>query len=95
MANEKILITGIEYKVRKLIESNELLKKENSKLELEVEVSSKKIEELYINIDNNQKELFKFTLANTLEIEFGVEEGRKKVDSLIEEIDRCIEVLSE
>jgi len=42
MANEKILITGIEYKVRKLIESNELLKKENSKLELEVEVSSKK-----------------------------------------------------
>jgi len=64
-------------------------------LELEVEVSSKKIEELYINIDNNQKELFKFTLANTLEIEFGVEEGRKKVDSLIEEIDRCIEVLSE
>jgi hypothetical protein len=95
MANEKILITGIEYKVRKLIESNELLKKENSRLELEVEVSSKKIEELYINIDNNQKELFKFTLANTLEIEFGVEEGRKRVDSLIEEIDRCIEVLSE
>ncbi len=64
-------------------------------MELEVEVSSKKIEELYINIDNNQKELFKFTLANTLEIEFGVEEGRKRVDSLIEEIDRCIEVLSE
>lgn len=95
MANEKILISGIEYKVRKLIEINELLKKENTRLELEAEVSKKKIEELHRNIEENQKELFKFTLANTIEIEFGVEEGRKRVDSLIEEIDRCIEVLSE
>ncbi len=95
MANEKILIAGIEYKVRKLIEINELLKKENSRLAGEAEVSAKKIEELNRIIDNNQKELFKFTLANTLEIEFGVEEGRKRIDSLIEEIDRCIEVLSE
>ena len=95
MTNEKILIAGIEYKVRKLIEINEFLKKENSRLESEIEVSTKKIEELNNNIENNQKELFKFTLANTLEIEFGVEEGRKRIDSLIEEIDRCIEVLSE
>lgn len=95
MANEKILIAGIEYKVRKLIEINELLEKENSRLETEAEVSAKKIEELYKKIEDNQKELFKFTLANTLEIEFGVEEGRKRIDSLIEEIDRCIEVLSE
>jgi len=95
MANEKILITGIEYKVRKLIEISDILKKENSRLEAEAEVSSKKIKELYKIIENNQKELFKFTLANTLEIEFGVEEGRKRIDSLIEEIDRCIEVLSE
>ncbi len=55
----------------------------------------KKIEELYIKIENNQKEIFKFTLANTLEIELGVEEGRKRIDSLIDEINRCIEVLSE
>lgn len=95
MANEKILISGIEYKVRKLIEINELLKKENNRLKQDAEVSLKKIEELYRNIEENQKELFKFTLANTIEIEFGVEEGRKRVDSLIEEIDRCIEVLSE
>ncbi len=95
MANEKILIAGIEYKVRKLIELNELLRKENAQLLEDSKVSSKKIEELNIKIEENQKEIFKFTLANTLEIELGVEEGRKRIDSLIEEINRCIEVLSE
>lgn len=95
MSNEKILIAGIEYKVRKLIEINELLKKENTKLTEESKVSAKKIEELNIKIEDNQKEIFKFTLANTLEIELGVEEGKKRIDSLIDEINRCIEVLSE
>lgn len=95
MADEKILIAGIEYKVRKLIEINELLKKENAQLTEESKVYSKEIEKLNIKIENNQKEIFKFTLANTLEIELGVEDGKKRLDSLIDEINRCIEVLSE
>lgn len=95
MSNEKILITGIEYKVRKLIEINELLQKENTQLTDESKVFSKKIEELNTKIEDNQKEIFKFTLANTLEIELGVEEGKQRIDSLIDEINRCIEVLSE
>ncbi len=95
MTNEKILIAGIEYKVRKLIEINNLLIEENIQLKAENRISKQKNEELLEKIEINQKEIFKFTLANTLEIEFGVEEGRKRIDSLIEEIDRCIEVLSE
>jgi len=95
MTNEKILIAGIEYKVRKLIEINNLLSNENAQLKAENIDSKKKNEELLEKIEINQKEIFKFTLANTLEIEFGVDEGRKRIDSLIEEIDRCIEVLSE
>ena len=95
MINEEILITGIEYKVRKLIELNSLLKKENDRLQLENKTSTKKITELNNKIEENQKDLFKFTLANTIEIEFGVDEGSKRIDSLIEEIDKCIEILSE
>ncbi len=95
MTNEKILIAGIEYKVRKLIEINTLLADENMRLLAEDEILKKKNEELLKKIEDNQKEIFKFTLANTLEIEFGVDEGRKRINSLIDEIDRCIEVLSE
>jgi len=87
MTNEKILIAGIEYKVRKLLEINNLLNKENAQLKAENIVFKKKEEELLEKIEINQKEIFKFTLANTLEIEFGVDEGRKRIDSLIEEID--------
>ena len=95
MATEEILIAGIESKVKKLIEINNFLTNENQRLLVENEVSAKKIEDLNKKIEENQKEIFKFTLANTLETEFGVEEGSKRIDSLIDEINRCIEMLGE
>lgn len=93
MATEETIIAGIDYKIKKLIEINNFLKNENSKLKQEKAENLAKIENLLLINEENQKELFKFTLANTLEIEIGVEEGRKRIDSLIEEIDRCIEIL--
>ena len=95
MATEEILIAGIESKVKKLIEINNFLTSENQRLLVENEVSAKKIEDLNKKIEENQKEIFKFTLANTLETEFGVEEGSKRIDSLIDEINKCIEMLGE
>lgn len=94
MANEQILISGIEYKVRKLIENNAQLKSENVELRVKLSDLTEKMDNLTKQLETNKNELFKYTLANTLEIEFGVEEGKKKIDSLIKEIDMCIEVLS-
>jgi regulator of replication initiation timing len=94
MANEQILISGIEYKVRKLIEDNSRLKSENGSLQDKLELITEKVNNLTKELETNKNELFKYTLANTLEIEYGVEEGKKKIDNLIKEIDMCIEVLS-
>jgi len=94
MANEQILISGIEYKVRKLIDDNVQLKSENESLQEKLLEVTDKINNLTKELETNKNELFKYTLANTLEIEFGVEEGKKKIDNLIKEIDMCIEVLS-
>ncbi|MEE4260248.1 MAG: hypothetical protein V2I62_10835 [Bacteroidales bacterium] len=94
MANEQILISGIEYKVRKLIDENIHLKSENKLLHEKLQEVTDKVNNLTKELETNNNELFKYTLANTLEIEFGVEEGKKKIDSLIKEIDMCIEVLS-
>ena len=55
---------------------------------------TEKFNNLTKELETNKNELFKYTLANTLEIEYGVEEGKNKIDSLIKEIDMCIEVLS-
>ena len=94
MAKEQILISGIEYKVRKLIEDNARLKTESQTLNEELSLLTEKVNNLTKELETNKNELFKYTLANTLEIEFGVEEGKKKIDSLIKEIDLCIDVLS-
>ena len=94
MANEQILISGIEYKVRKLIDDNVRLLSENESLQEKLLLITEKFNNLTKELETNKNELFKYTLANTLEIEYGVEEGKNKIDSLIKEIDMCIEVLS-
>ncbi len=95
MANEKLLISGIEYKTRKLINKNLALIDENKKLKQEVDSLNKKIEELTLRLQKLENKNVKLSLANALEYNFGVEEGKNKLESLIEEIDRCIDVLSE
>ena len=90
MANEQILICGIEYKVRKLIDDNVRLLSENESLQEKLLLITEKFNNLTKELETNKNELFKYTLANTLEIEYGVEEGKNKIDSLIKEIDMCI-----
>lgn len=95
MANEQTLVSGIEYKVRKLIEKLESLKKENNELHQHIDALENKVEALTIEIEQKRNELLKTSLADALEIKYGVEESKTKIDNLIEEIDLCIEVLSD
>lgn len=95
MANEKLLISSIEQNVRKLIEMNQKLKQENLNLQQHIKKLDSNIEELKLELENKRNELFKITLANTLKTANSVENSKAKIDDLISEIDRCIEVLSE
>ena len=93
--SEQTLISGIEHKVRKLIEINLFLKKENAEFKSLLEKLDGEKESLSGELDDKKREIFNYTIANTLEKELGVEEGKKKIDNLIEEIDKCIAVLSD
>jgi chromosome segregation ATPase len=95
MADEQTLISGIQYKVRKLLELNSELKRENTKLHQNIDNLEEKLRLLSVDLNKKKNELFNISLANTLEKEFGVEESKKKIDSLLEEIDKCIEILSD
>ena len=95
MANEEVLISGIGYKVRKILENNSKLYKENQELKQKVGEMEQLVKKLKENIDLKNNELFKLSIANTLENEIGVEEGIDKINSLLVDINRCIEVLSE
>ena len=95
MGREQILISGIEHKVRKLFEQNRFLKNENSKLHQHINTLKDELEVLTIELEKKRNELLKISLAKTLEAEYGVEESKTKIDDLVKEIDRCIEVLSD
>lgn len=95
MESEKTLISGIDHKVRKLIEINLFLKKENAELKSLLDSLNEEKTTISRKLDNKESELINYTIANTLELELGVEEGKKKIDNLIEEIDKCIVVLSD
>ncbi len=95
MANEQLLISGIEYKIRKLIEVNEALQSENQRLKQKVDELTDKVLELTGSLHETENKTIKLSLANTLEYNIGVEKGKEKLDELIEEIDKCINVLSD
>ncbi len=95
MINEQTLVSGIEHKVRKLIEINLSLKQENVKLRSLLDNIEKEKDFISEELDDKKNKLFNYTLANTLEKEIGVEEGKNKIDKLLEEVEKCIEVLSD
>jgi len=95
MISEQTLISGIEHKVRKLIEINLSLKQENAGLRSLLEKTEKEKTVISSELSSKESELFNNIVANTLERNFGVDEGKKKIDSLVEEIEKCIAVLSD
>jgi len=95
MISEQTLVSGIEHKVRKLIEINLSLKQENVKLKSLLDNLENEKVVISEELDDKKNKLFNYTLANTLEKEIGVEEGKKRIDKLVEEIEKCIAVLSD
>ena len=95
MANEQLIINGIEHKIRIIIESNEQFKKENSNLKQEIERRDKELVLLKRELEIRKSELVKINLEKTLKKEFGKEESKKKLEDLITKIEKCIDVLSE
>jgi len=94
MKNTSTLIAGIEYKLRKLIDKNELLKKE-------VQKNTQIVAEYKQLTDNQQKQIIELEnsinllkIAKSLEPGKGTVEARVKINELVREIDRCIGLLN-
>ncbi len=94
MADTSILVSGIEYKVRNLIDSNIRLKNELESLRSENTSLHQHIKELEHNIDSLTKKINKSIVSNSLEGEKEIKEGRKLIGDLVREIDQCIALLS-
>ncbi|MEI6748966.1 MAG: hypothetical protein ACOYMF_10835 [Bacteroidales bacterium] len=94
MKNTSTLVAGIEYKLRKLVDKYESLKKE-------IQLKTERISELEQAADQQHKTIIKLEeninlikIAKSLEPGKGTVEARTKINELVREIDRCIGLLN-
>lgn len=94
MKHAETLITGIEYKVRKLTERNHSLKAENDKLTRELRSLKAQIENLLVIQRELENKLNVIKLAKSLNKEESRTNVKLKINELVRDIDRCIGLLN-
>ncbi|MDA3944453.1 MAG: hypothetical protein PF694_13050 [Bacteroidetes bacterium] len=94
MAETSVIISGIEYKVQKLISLNSQLKRKVDDLESENEAIQAELIELQKSHAQLTDQLNKKVIVNALESEMELEEGRKLIKALVREIDQCVALLN-
>lgn len=88
------LISGIEYKVRKLLEIKEKNKNKINVLTDQNKELKEQIEEQKLYINKLKEQIEKIKLAKSLENSDGSIEAKTKINELVREIDKCIGLLN-
>jgi chromosome segregation ATPase len=95
MKEKKVLILGIEYKVRKLLDQLNKLKGDHQQVVEESQDLKRIIEEKNILIASLKEEIQKVKLAKSLEHLEGSNDAKMKINELVRGIDKCIGLLNQ
>jgi hypothetical protein len=94
MKDVATLVSGVDYKIRKLIEHHELLLAENNNYITEVRVLKLANQEQKQKIKQLEENIKLLKLSKTLENKEGNVEAKLKINELVREIDKCIGLLN-
>ena len=94
MADLSIIVSEIELKLRKLIDEKNQLAVENKRLAEENKALDEENLALRRSAGELQDKINKSTSVNALDNEGELEEGRKLIQELVREIDRCVSILN-
>lgn len=89
-----LLTKDIENKIKKIVDLQSQLKKENNHLIQEVHDLKKIVENQNVIIENLEKKLKILKIAKTLEIGKDNQQAKLKINELVREIDKCIALLN-
>lgn len=96
MSNIEDIVDSLENKISKVLHKLELLKLANSKLNEELDVSKKEIQNQKLHMASWEEKYEALKLANTI---LGGDDNKRetklKINALIREIDHCIVQLSD
>lgn len=94
MKQTEILINGIEYKIKKLIEQKKLLLEENEKLKDETERLNGVIEIKDKDINRLEEKVKTLNLSKSLVSTQDKKEIHQRIDELVREIDKSIRFIN-
>ena len=94
MQDLSILVSGIEFKLRKLIEQDNQLKIENAQLLKTKEELSKLIENQKIIINKSEEKYKVLKIVKSLESSTNSFDQKIKINEILREVDKCIGLLN-
>jgi hypothetical protein len=94
MGDVVTLVSGIEYKVRKLTERHTRLREENEIYSLEIQKLKKNNEEQKKIINQLEEKIKVLKLAKALETKEGNVDSKVKINEMLREIEKCIGLLN-
>lgn len=94
MADLSVIVSEIETKLRKLIDEKNRLSVENKRIAEENDALQRENAALRQSAVELQEKINKSTIVNALDNEGELEEGRKLIQELVREIDRCVSILN-
>ena len=94
MKDVATLVSGIDYKLRKLIEQHHALRSENNNFINEIQNLKLENNEQKQKITQLEEKIKILKLAKTLENKEGNVEAKLKINELVREIDKCIGLLN-
>ena len=94
MANAGSIISGIDYKLRKLIAKHQELLEKIENYQEEIRALNKVNEEQKKAIRNLEEKVKTIKLTKTLETKEGAGEAKTRINELVREIDKCIGLLN-
>lgn len=94
MSDTSTLVAGLEYKIRKLIKENLQLRKRVEEQKNQIDLYSNRLEMIELNNLDLTEQLNKKTIADAFSSEKEIEEGRKRIQVLMREIEHCITLVN-
>jgi hypothetical protein len=94
MKNTSTLVAGIEFKLRKLVDKQEQLKKAFAQQQERITELEQITEQQLRTINQLENNINILKIAKSLEPGKGTVEARTKINELVREIDRCIGLLN-
>jgi hypothetical protein len=94
MGDVATLVSGIEYKLRKLIKRHQAILEESNSQTNEILELKLKIDQQKLIIKQLEEKINVLKLAKTLETKEGNVEAKLKINELVREIEKCIGLLN-